>query len=247
MVDNDTFPLWYAQEVEGVRTDVRVVNLSYLTAGWYAEQMTRQAYESAPLPVPVDYKKYLPRNYAKLVNALVQNTEGRPVYFAMTIPPRFYSDYRAQLVQEGLAYRYDRERPELSVPVNSEVPALLPIAQNVEQMYSQLLEQASWGNVQDPKVYVDENGRRLLQMFRGAYVRLALELATTGRGDSAVTVLDGMERLLPWEKVGVTQSNQLTSNCVSPVVAYYLSGAADKGNALSGSLYRGPMAGTGIL
>jgi hypothetical protein len=57
--DNDSFPLWYVQDVEGIRTDVRVANLSYFQAGWYIEMMKQKAFKSDPMPLTLGNDKYL--------------------------------------------------------------------------------------------------------------------------------------------------------------------------------------------
>jgi tetratricopeptide (TPR) repeat protein len=57
--DNDSFPVWYVQDVESVRTDVRVANLSYIQAGWYIDMMRQKAFESDPLPLSLPPEKYV--------------------------------------------------------------------------------------------------------------------------------------------------------------------------------------------
>lgn len=61
--DNDTFPLWYAQEIEHIKLDTRACNLSYLAAEWYVDQMRMQAYKSQPLP----FKLMVPEFYYPVV------------------------------------------------------------------------------------------------------------------------------------------------------------------------------------
>mgnify|MGYP000928623645 CR=1 FL=1 len=58
--DNDTFPIWYAQEVEGVRPDVKVCCLPYFASDWYVDQMKHASYEAAPMPLTLERPDYEP-------------------------------------------------------------------------------------------------------------------------------------------------------------------------------------------
>lgn len=100
--DNDTFPLWYAQEVEGFRTDVRVCNTSYLQTDWYIDQMKRQAYESAPLPISWEHDDYVmgTRDVAYLFDMVEDPIElGTALNFVKSNDPRYKKlpDYNQEL------------------------------------------------------------------------------------------------------------------------------------------------------
>ena len=245
--DNDTFPLWYNHEVEGVRTDTRVVNMEYLQTDWYIDQMKRQAYDSPPLPISLsheDYKEgrmeYVPidtdsiaigpatislkgkkglfKNELMVLDMLLQANWERPVYMSISMGSDILPFLRDYLILEGLAYRIS--------------PTATTQRIDVERLYDNIMHRFRYGGLSTKGIYVDEDVKRMAHTHQLIMSVLIDSLLQRGDTKRALNVCHKWQKEMPQENVPYTEYALSMARC------YYMAHQPEHGDEIVSTLLR---------
>ena len=249
--DNDTFPLWYNQEVEGVRTDTRDCNLEYLQTDWYIDQMKRPANDSPALPISLrheDYKEgkleYMPISTDSLTIAgekdtMVISLKGKQGLYKnelMVLEMLSHADWSrpiyASISMGGDILPFLRDHLVLEGLAYRISPTAKSQHVDVERLYDNVMHRFRYGGLSAKGIYVDEDVKRLAHTHQLVMSVLIDSLLQQGDLHRALSVCEKWQQEMPQENVPYTEEALSMARC------YYLAGQPMQGDGIVSNLLR---------